>query len=166
MNSKSTTGLLFESVYPGMIKKIKDLLDFGLDDFQDNSSECSQQLLQFWKDLDNARQAAYLDSFGKVGPGILTGNVRYLGYYDQCIDIGNTDYCRFPFDVTINTATSSNASVTLQVPFEFGMCFPSSCDAKDFYDLFFIDSDEVFYSKSFTDINAMNYSYNECNGFN
>ena len=156
----SNTNLLLESVYPAMNKKIKDLLDFGLDDFQDNSSECSQKLLQFWKDLDNARQAAYLDSFGKVGPGILTGNVRYLGYYDQCIDIGNTDYCRFPFDVTltINTATSSNASVTIHVPFEFGMCFPSSCDAKDFYDLFFIDSDKAFYSKSFIDVNAMNYT--------
>ena len=153
----SNTNLLLESVYPDIVNKVKDLLDFGLDDFQDNFSECSQQLLQFWKDLDGKRQAAYLDSFGKVGPGILTGNVRYLGYYDQCIDIGNTDYCRFPFDVTI---TSSNASVTIQVPFEFGMCFPSSCDAKDFYDLFFIDSDEVFYSKSFIDVNAMNYTMN------
>ena len=62
--------------------------------------------------------------------------------------------------MTINTATFSNASVTIQVPFEFGMCFPSSCDAKDFYDLFFIDSDEAFYSKSFTDVNAMNYTMN------
>ena len=127
--------------YPDVIKKVKDLLDFGLDDFQDNSSDCSQQLLQFWKDLDNDKQAAYLDTFGKVGPGILTGNIRYLGYYDQCIDIGNTDYCRFPFDLTLttNTGTSSNASVTIRVPFEFGMCFPSSCDAKDFYDLFFMN---------------------------
>ena len=112
--------------------------------------------------IDNGKQSAYLDSFGKVGPGILTGNVRYLGYYDQCIDIGNTDYCRFPFDLTLttNTGTSSNASVTIRVPFEFGMCFPSSCDAKDFYDLFFIDSDELFYSKPFTDVNAMNYTMN------
>ena len=163
LNSISNSNLLLESVYPGIINKVKDLFDFGLDDFQDNStdsSECSQQLLQFWKDLDSERQAAYLDSFGKVGPGILTGNVRYLGYYDQCIDIGNTDYCRFPFDVTINTATSSNTSVTIRAPFEFGMCFPSSCDAKDFYDLFFIDSDEVSYSKSFIDVNAMNYTMN------
>ena len=140
--------------YPDLMQKIRHLLDFGLDDFQTN---CSQELLKFWKDLDNEKQVAYLDSFGKVGAGILTGNVRYLGYYDQCIDIGNTDYCRFPFDVTLTTNTitvSSNASVT-RIPFEFGMCFPSSCDAKEFYDLFFIGSDEVFYSKSsFTDINA------------
>ena len=160
-NEISNSNQLLE-FYPDVIKKIENLLDFGLDDFQDNSSDCSQQLLQFWNDLDNNKQAAYLDSFGKVGAGILTGNVRYLGYYDQCIDIGNTDYCRFPFDVTLttNTGTSSNTSVTIRVPFEFGMCFPSSCDAKDFYDLFFIDSDELFYSKSFTDVNAMNYTMN------
>ena len=149
-------------LYPDVIKKIRHLHDLGLDDFQTNSSNCSQELLQFWGDLDNEKQAAYLDSYGKVGAGILTGNVRYLGYYDQCIDIGNTDYCRFPFDVTLttNTTISSNASVAVRVPFEFGMCFPSSCDAKDFYDLFFIGLDEVFYSKSFTDVDAMTYTMN------
>ena len=163
LNSISNSSLsLRGEFYPDVIKKIKDLFDFGRDGFQDNSSDCSQQLLQFWNDLDNNKQAAYIDSFGKVGPGILTGNVQYLGYYDQCIDIGNTDYCRFPFDLTLttNTGTSSNASVTIRVPFKFGMCFPSSCDAKDFYDLFFIDSDELFYSKPFTDVNAMNYTMN------
>ena len=140
-------------------RKIEGLL---LDDFQDNSSDCSQQLLQFWKDLDDEKQASYLDSFGKVGAGILTGNIRYLGYYDQCIDIGNTDYCRFPFDLTLttNTTISSNASVTIQVPFEFGMCIPSSCNAKDFYDLLFIGSDQVFYSKSFTGAKAVNCTMN------
>ena len=143
-----------EDFYPDMLQRIR------IDDVHTNS--CSQELLQFWGDLDNAKRAAYLDSFGKVGAGILTGHVQYLGYYDQCIDIGNTDYCRFPFDVTLrkSTAVPSNASVTIQVPVEFGMCFPSSCDAKDFYDLFIIGSDEAFYSKLFTDIDAVIYSVN------
>ena len=146
--------------YPDVIKKIRRLHDFGpLDDFQINPGDCSHELIRFWRDLDEEKRAAYLDSYGKVGAGILTGNVRYLGYYDQCIDIGNTDYCRFPFDVTLTT-TSSNGPVTIRVPFEFGMCFPSTCDAKDFYDLFFIGSDEVFYSKSFTDVDAMTYTMN------
>ena len=132
---------------------IKQLYDFGLG----NSTNCSQELLQFWNNLDNEAQAAYLDSLGKVGAGILTGNVVYLGYYDQCIDIGNTDYCLFPFDVTLTTNTTRSVTI----PFEFGMCFPSSCDARDFYELFFIDSDEVFYSSSYTaDVNAMSYTIN------
>ena len=149
----------YRDFYPDMMQKIKmHLYGPQLENFQTN---CSQELLQFWGDLDSEKQAAYLDSFGKVGAGILTGNVQYLGYYDQCIDIGNTDYCRFPFIVTLTTTAtttvSSNASFT--IPVEFGMCFPSSCDAKDFYNLFFIGSDETF-SKSFTDINAVTYTVN------
>ena len=151
--SDSINRHLYLDFYPDVIKKIRHLLDSRLEDFPIN---CSLKLLQFWRDLDKDKRAAYLDSFGKVGAGILTGNVRYLGYYDQCIDIGNTDYCRFPFDMilTKNTRTGSSPPVTIRVPFEFGMCFPSSCDSKEFYDLFFIGSDEVFHSKSFTDINA------------
>ena len=141
-------------VYSDFIQKIKYVYEFGLENSQTN---CSQELAQFWNDLDNETQAAYLDSFGKVGAGILTGNVVYLGYYDQCIDIGNTDYCRFPFDVTLTTNTTRSVTI----PFEFGMCFPSSCDARDFYELFFIDSDEEFYSSSYTaDVNAMSYTIN------
>ena len=144
-------GLINKLLYPDLIKEVKHLYDFGLG----NSTNCSQELLQFWNNLDNEAQAAYLDSFGKVGAGILTGNVIYLGYYDQCIDIGNTDYCLFPFDVTLTTNTTRSVTI----PFEFGMCFPSSCDARDFYELFFIDSDEVFYSSSYTaDVNAMSYT--------
>ena len=142
----------YRDFYPDMIHKIRHLYDSLLDDVQTN---CSQELLQFWESLDNEKQTAYLDSFGKVGAGILTGNVVYLGYYDQCIDIGNTDYCRFPFDMTLTTNTT-NVSIT--IPVEIGMCFPSSCDAKDFYNLFSIGSDEAFYSELFTDINVITYT--------
>ena len=153
---------LYRDFYPDMMQKIKVYLyESSLDNFQTN---CSQELLQFWGDLDGEKQAAYLDSFGKVGAGILTGNIQYLGYYDECIDIGNTDYCRFPFSVALTTtgttAAPSNASIT--IPVEFGMCFPSSCDAKDFYNLFFIGSNGTF-SESFTvitDSNAVFYKAN------
>ena len=121
---------------------IEYLYKFGLANSQNN---CSQELAQFWNNLDNGTRAAYLDSFGKVGPGILTGNVVYLGYYDECTDIANTDYCRFPFDVTLTTNTTGQ-SVT--IPFEFGMCFPSSCDAYQFYELFSIDPDELLSNTS------------------
>ena len=61
--------------------------------------------------------------------------------------------------MTLTTTTvSSNASIT--IPVKIGMCFPSSCDAKDFYDLFFIDSNVAFYSKSFIHINAITYAVN------
>ena len=148
----------FRDINPKMLQKRMHLYESLLDNFQTNN--CSQELLRFWGNLDNEKQAAYLDSFGKVGAGILTGNVQYLGYYDQCIDIGNTDYCRFPFYMTITTmgTTTEPSNASFTIPVEFGMCFPSSCHAKDFYDLFFNGSDETFDSKLFTDFNAVNYT--------
>lgn len=151
------TDKLLESVnrhfYPHLIQKIEDLSNSG------NSSQtnCSLELEEFYKGSDRAEQAAYFDSFGKVGAGILTGNVVYLGYYDQCIDIGNTDFCRFPFNVTLITNRTVNFTSPVEAPFEFGMCFPSSCSAKDFYHLLF-DSDEVVYNESLTDFNGTNYT--------
>ena len=96
--------LISNNVYPDLIQKtiIEHLHNFELENSLTRNN-CSQELVQFWNDLDSGTRAAYLDSFGKIGPGILTGNVVYLGYYDECTDIANTDYCRFPFDVTLTT---------------------------------------------------------------
>jgi len=136
-----------EHVYPNLIKKIKDSYKYGLDDPLKN---CSQE---FWKGLDDETREAYFDSYGKVGAGILAGNVVYLGYYDQCIDIGNTEFCRFPFNVTLIKNGIVSYSTPVDAPFEFGMCFPSACSAKDFYHLFF-EVDEAIYSIPIPDINA------------
>ena len=143
--------------YPDLIQKIKHLYEFGLDNSQ---MDCLQEFLQFWEDLDTEQQVAYFDSFGKVGAGILNGNIVYLGYYDECTDIGNTDFCRFPFNVTLTTNTTESYNGSVTVLCEFGMCFPSSCDAKDFYSLFFTDFNDIFYSESFTNMNTMNYTIN------
>ena len=40
------------------------------------------------------------------------------------------------------------------------MCFPSSCDANDFYHLIFSGLNELFYTQSFTDIYAVTYTIN------
>ena len=151
--------LISNNVYPDLIQKtiIEHLHNFELENSLTRNN-CSQELVQFWNDLDSGTRAAYLDSFGKIGPGILTGNVVYLGYYDECTDIANTDYCRFPFDVTLTTNTTDQ-SVT--IPFEFGMCFPSSCDAYEFYKLFFIDSNELFSNKSDVEV-SIEYSEPHC----
>ena len=136
-----------------LMEKLRYMHDFELENLSDDSqTSCSLELLRFWDAADNYTRATYLDSFGKVGAGILTGNVVYLGYYDECIDIGGTDYCLFPFDIT--TVLDNNS---VAIPFQLGMCFPSSCDVNDFYSLFYIDSDsEVLYSNSFTaDANSM-----------
>ena len=145
-------------LHSNLMQKIRRLYhdDFWLN-ISKNEMNCSQELMQFWGNLDNEKRAAYLDSSGKIGAGILTGNVVYLGYYDQCIDIGNTDYCLFPFDMTLVTNATITSNVSTTMLFEFGMCFPSSCDAKNFYNLFFIGLSKVIYSESFT--NAIGVTY-------
>ena len=144
--------LINKHVYPDLIQEIKYLYEVELE----NPDNCLSEFSQFWRDSGNGTQVApYFDSFGKVGPGILSGNVVYLGYYDQCIDIGNTDFCRFPFDVTLKI----NGTGLVTIPFEFGMCFPSSCNPNDFYRLLLpSESDEVFYSNTYNDGAKMNYT--------
>ena len=150
-----------QDVYPNLIQRIKYPYSHWPYEVPRNKSGCSQELFQFWNDLDNETKVAYLDSFGKVGAGILTGNVVYLGYYDQCIDIGNTDYCRFPFDVVLTTNMTGSFTAPVKIPFEFGICFPSSCDAEDFYQLFFIDTgQEEYFNISYTDILGTSYVIN------
>ena len=98
--------------YTSTIQKVKLLYDSRLNY---SRLDCLKDFVQFWESLDSEQQVSYFDSFGKIGAGILTGNVIYLGYYDECTDIGNTDFCRFPFDVTLTTTTteSNTNSVTL-----------------------------------------------------
>ena len=150
--------LISQYFYPDLIRTVKHSYEYELHhdsqrDFKDGfltnqypqNKTCSQKLSQFWNSSDNEKRAAYFDSFGKIGAGILTGNIINLGYYDQCIDIGNTDFCRFPFNVAL---TTTNKTILFNAPIQFGMCFPSSCSASDFYHLFF-DSDGVAYNRSF-----------------
>jgi len=71
--------LINKHVYPDLIQEIKYLYKVELE----NPDNCLSEFSQFWRDSGNGTQVApYFDSFGKVGPGILSGNVVYLGYYD------------------------------------------------------------------------------------
>ena len=45
--------------------------------------------------------ARYWDSWGKPSDSILTGHTTFLGYYDECMNLKNTDlgdmkYCVYP----------------------------------------------------------------------
>ena len=56
---------------------------------------------QRYKQLSFNLMARYWDSWGKPSDGILTGHTTFLGYYDECINLKNTDlsdmrYCIYP----------------------------------------------------------------------
>ena len=96
--------------------------------------------------------ARYWDSWGKPSDGILTGHTTFLGYYDECIKLKNTDlgdmkYCIYPMVMDTNIMQRSsesedgvchssncpmpvNASSVLNV--KVGVCYPSVCSANEF----------------------------------
>ena len=96
--------------------------------------------------------ARYWDSWGKPSDGILTGHTTFLGYYDECINLKNTDlgdmkYCIYPMVMDTNIMQRSsesedgvchssncpmpvNTSSVLNV--KVGVCYPSVCSANEF----------------------------------
>ena len=96
--------------------------------------------------------ARYWDSWGKPSDGILTGHTTFLGYYDECINLKNTDlgdmkYCIYPMVMDTNIVQKPresdngvchssncpmpvNTSSVLNV--KVGVCYPSACSANEF----------------------------------
>ena len=72
----------------------------------------------------------YWDSWGKPSHGILEGHTSYLGYYDECINLkdtefGETDYCVYAMQMSISISP-------IVIPIQVGVCFPSSCSSQEF----------------------------------
>ena len=96
--------------------------------------------------------AHYWDSWGKPSDSLLTGHTTFLGYYDECINLKNTDlgdmkYCIYPMtmDTSIiqrpsksddgvchssNCPVLDNTSSVLNV--KVGVCYPSVCSTNEF----------------------------------
>ena len=96
--------------------------------------------------------AHYWDSWGKPSDGILTGHTTFLGYYDECMNLKNTDlgdmkYCIYPMIMVTNVMQrpsesedgvchSSNCPMPVNTSTELnvkvGVCYPSVCSANEF----------------------------------
>ncbi|GFU10745.1 nose resistant to fluoxetine protein 6 [Trichonephila clavipes] len=82
--SSENTDFLNESkhVFP---KSTYTIFDFLIDA---NSSKCYQDLKYVFQNLVDENWAnEMLDSFGKPESGILQGNLKWLGNYDQCLKV-------------------------------------------------------------------------------
>ena len=116
--------------------------------------------------------ARYWDSWGKPSDGILTGHTTFLGYYDECINLKNTDlgdmkYCIYPMVMDTNIMQRSsesedgvchssncpmpvNTSSVLNV--KVGVCYPSVCSANEFAVMMIITGVVVCIINPFSDI--------------
>ncbi|GBM10130.1 hypothetical protein AVEN_66691-1, partial [Araneus ventricosus] len=72
-----------------------------------------------------------LDSYGKPESGVLTGNIKWLGQYDECVDI------QAPSKDITGVEGFRGKYCTLQVPLKLGpvslplstaVCLPDSCN--------------------------------------
>jgi len=96
------------------------------------STSCSKALHKLFilESTNSPLMLRYWDSWGKPSHGILEGHTSYLGYYDECInlkdtDFGETDYCIYAMQMNISTLLKP---ILIQV----GVCFPSSCSSQEF----------------------------------
>lgn len=87
------------------------------------------------KDIDFFR---LIDSFGRVSAGMMTGNVVWLGEYDECSKINifgsnneeiKTRYCISHIKLNF---WSNDDKVTDLMALKKGVCLPKSCDSRNY----------------------------------
>ncbi|XP_048737855.1 nose resistant to fluoxetine protein 6-like isoform X1 [Ostrea edulis] len=118
--------------------------------------QCYSDVMTFLNNLFQGSKWAVemFDAAGKPPTGTLTGNLHFIGSYDQCLGItpnftgaGDlrttaTKYCRATFDIPDNLMASIKALIgdvnTFGVPITltWGLCLPASCQEGDVSELF------------------------------
>ncbi len=127
----------------------KELLNIVLDELISGLSENETTCGMEWNALKGLKQnvkvlgklsfplsehALALDSFGKPGAGFFRGNTKYIGSFDECLNIDTKNvnftmqYCTLPISITIPLAEG----VVFPFSFSEAVCLPSSCSLADF----------------------------------
>ncbi|XP_066933871.1 nose resistant to fluoxetine protein 6-like [Clytia hemisphaerica] len=86
------------------------------------SKGCMKSLLGLL--ADETKAIKYIDASGKPGPGILQGNIWWMGSYDECISIEEAHFC----SMTNVQLSFGKTKTKLRV---YGLCIPKTCDVKD-----------------------------------
>ena len=141
------TLLVISTVYKGQSSTL-----FSSDINVSEGCRAAVQRLSTLQATEPQLMAHYWDSWGKPSDSILTGHTTFLGYYDECINLKNTDlgdmkYCIYPMimDTNImqrpseseddvchssNCPMPVNTSTVLNV--KVGVCYPTACSANEF----------------------------------
>ncbi|EDV25543.1 uncharacterized protein TRIADDRAFT_55740 [Trichoplax adhaerens] len=89
------------------------------------SSQCLQSINDtFIKSSSSQDVTRIIDATGKIGAGILVGNLVWLGSYDECLSIKTTHYCTVA--ATIIDPKHNQSSVL-----RWGVCLPKGCNEQD-----------------------------------
>ncbi|XP_033118071.1 nose resistant to fluoxetine protein 6-like [Anneissia japonica] len=107
------------------------------------ASQCLVDLETFQSDIlvEEHYAQMMLDSFGKLPPGILQGNILWLGLYDQCLKQSrevNDHQANFTAQYcVVSLIKDNNPQPILNV----GVCVPDSCNSADLMELLNINNE-------------------------
>ncbi|GFS33341.1 nose resistant to fluoxetine protein 6 [Nephila pilipes] len=108
------------------------LVDFHI---QKDSQKCFQDWNYILENLKSDWAIRMLDSYGKPESGILIGNLKWLGEYDECIGV------YVPHKPDTNVGGFHGKYCTLEIPlklsnetfsFSAGVCLPDSCNSSEY----------------------------------
>ena len=71
-----------------------------------------------------------LDATGRQGPGLLTGNTRMTGSFDECFNYNYTQYC-FANSLSPSPEITKRVEIPDQVVWSLGLCAPKGCNTFD-----------------------------------
>ncbi|GBN32258.1 hypothetical protein AVEN_116019-1 [Araneus ventricosus] len=112
--------VLLHSIQPMLLELFSD----------SDSDKCARDLKYVQESYSLPRGMRMLDSYGKPGSGILQGNIKWLGEYDECLDVQappkeNTDVGSFRGRYCSLQIPLKSGPVSL--PISTAVCLPDSC---------------------------------------
>ena len=135
----------FQNVTSDANQTFHKRLSYFLDDYS-VSSKCRRDLLRVNGGLERGEDWALrmVDAFGKPGANLMDLRFRWMGSYDECVEIkdivaANNDingkFCwiKFPFEKSLTPHSSKYIAMheTKPVLFKISTCFPATCSERD-----------------------------------
>ncbi|KAG8198743.1 hypothetical protein JTE90_023508 [Oedothorax gibbosus] len=115
---KSSPSQMFDELLPDLLRN-------------KTSEKCVKDLLYTFQNIASPWAAKMIDSYGKPESGILLGNFKWLGEFNECLSVyapakGNTSTGNFHGQYCSLTVTMDLKNMSL--PLSLGTCLPDSCN--------------------------------------
>ena len=135
----------FQNVINDANRTFQERLSYFLEDYG-VSSECRRDLIRVNGGLQRGDDWALrmMDAFGKPGANLMDLRFRWMGSYDECVEIKdivaenngiNGKFCwiKFPFDKSLTPQSSKYIAMheTKPISFKISTCFPATCSERD-----------------------------------
>ena len=94
------------------------------------SESCIHAVKELFRN-DSHTLIRMLDAWGKPGAGMLNGNTMWLGSYDECAPLNDSDFCLLKLLLGNDEGIWSGVFTEEAAIISVAMCVPVQCDAED-----------------------------------